>query len=194
MAPQRILQANLNHTTASQDVFLHIVAEQGCNLGVAAKPYRVSPNNALWAGSRCGSVAITWRQTRDPVPCSKFGVGNGYVVVKWGRVYVAGVYVSPNMDTASFERVLDELRICLMRIPPAHRQILVAGDFNAKSTLWGSPDATANARGGILELWMAGLGLVLLNSGNAQTCVRLRGGSIIDLTWASPSVARRVRD
>ncbi|XP_071653351.1 uncharacterized protein [Temnothorax longispinosus] len=48
--------------------------------------------------------------------------------------------------------------------------------------------------GRILEVWAAGLGLVVLNTGTTQTCVRRQGGSIVDLTWASPSVARGVKD
>lgn len=36
-------------------------------------------------------------------------------------------------------------------------------------------------------------GLLLLNQGSVQTCVRQRGGSIVDISFASPAVARRVR-
>ncbi|XP_024882910.1 uncharacterized protein LOC112461763 [Temnothorax curvispinosus] len=68
--------------------------------------------------------------------------------------------------------------------------MVVAGDFNAKSALWGSP--VTDRRGRILETWAAGLDLVIVNSGQVQTCVRRQGGSIIDLTWASPPVARRI--
>ncbi|XP_071652356.1 uncharacterized protein [Temnothorax longispinosus] len=150
------------------------MAEQGCEIGVAAEPYQIPQNHALWAGSRCGLVAVTWRRNREPVLFSKFGKGDGFVVVKWSRVYVAGVYISPNVDTASYERLLADLRDCVLRIPPARREILVAGDFNAKSALWGSP--ATDRRGRILEAWTAGLGLVVLNTGTAQTCVRRQGG------------------
>ncbi|XP_071571459.1 uncharacterized protein [Temnothorax nylanderi] len=148
------------------------MAERGCGLGVAAEPYWVPPNHTLWAGSRCGLVAITWRLTDEPVACSRVKAGDGFVMVKWDRVFVTGVYISPNVDVASFERVLEDLRVCLARILPG--QVIVAGDFNAKSALWGSP--VTDGRGRILEYWAAGLGLTVLNSGGVQTCVRHRGG------------------
>ncbi|XP_071653256.1 uncharacterized protein [Temnothorax longispinosus] len=165
------------------------MAERGCGLGVAAEPYWVPPDHSLWAGSRCGLVAITWRQTDEPVACSRVGAGDGFVIVKWGRVHVVEVYISPNVNVATFEGTLANLKASLTRILPA-QQVLVAGDFNAKSALWGSP--VTDAQGGILENWAAGLGLIVLNRGTVQTCVRHRGGSIVDLTWASPAIARRV--
>ncbi|KYN29562.1 hypothetical protein ALC57_00987 [Trachymyrmex cornetzi] len=42
--------------------------------------------------------------------------------------------------------------------------------------------------------WAAGLGLVLLNRSRVSTFVGQRGESIVDLTWATPAAARRVRD
>ncbi|XP_071650764.1 uncharacterized protein [Temnothorax longispinosus] len=166
------------------------MAEHGCGLGVIAEPYRVPQNHPLWAVSECGNSAITWRLTDEPVACSKIGAGNGFVVVRWDRAYVAGVYVSSAVDAASFERSLNDLKIILDRVLPA--QVMVAGDFNAKSALWGSP--VTDRRGRILECWAASLGLVVLNRGGVQTCVRHQGGSVIDLTWATPDLARRVSE
>ncbi|XP_071578831.1 uncharacterized protein [Temnothorax nylanderi] len=166
------------------------MAERGCGLGVATEPYWVPPNHSSWAGSRCGLVAITWRLTDEPVACSRVEAGDGFVIVKWDRVYVAGVYISPTVDTVTFERVLEDIRISLARILPG--QVIVAGDFNAKSALWGSPAGSIHSRqnstgecgpcspvtdgrGRILEYWAAGLGLTVLNSGGIQTCVRHQG-------------------
>ncbi|XP_026823921.1 uncharacterized protein LOC113561604 [Ooceraea biroi] len=39
----------------------------------------------------------------------------------------------------------------------------------------------------------ADLGLCLLNTGSGSTCVHWQGESIVDLTWASPSLVRVVR-
>ncbi|XP_071652475.1 uncharacterized protein [Temnothorax longispinosus] len=68
---------------------------------------------------------------------------------------------------------------------------MVAGDFNAKSTLWGSP--RTDWRGDATERWAAGLGLCLANVGRESTCVRRRGELIVDITWATPPVARDIR-
>ncbi|KAA5586620.1 hypothetical protein F3H15_37360, partial [Pseudomonas aeruginosa] len=63
---------------------------------------------------------------------------------------------------------------------------------NAKSSAWGSP--VTDHRGEVLEEWAVTTGLVVLNRGSEYTCVRQRGGSIVDVWFASPSVASRVRD
>ncbi|XP_071579494.1 uncharacterized protein [Temnothorax nylanderi] len=130
--------------------------------------------------------------TEEPVPCSRLESGDGFVAVRWGLTVVVGVYIPPHqsLDIPGFEGILDSLKDCLNKYLP-QQQVLVAGDFNAKSTLWGSP--ATDRKGGILTDWTAGLGLVCINTGTVQTCVRHNGGSIVDLTWASPPVARRIR-
>jgi len=48
-----------------------------------------------------------------------------------------------------------------------------------------------NARGQVLAEWGAELGLVVLNRGS---CVRHNGGSVVDVTFGSPPVVRKVVD
>ncbi|XP_071579196.1 uncharacterized protein [Temnothorax nylanderi] len=131
---QKLLQANLNHCRASQDVFLHTMAERGSGLGVVAEPYWVPPGHPCWAVSRCGLAAVRWRLTSEPVACSRLESGDGFVAVRWSHVVVVSVYISPNVDVARYERFLDDLTGCLARHPPG-QQVVVAGDFNAKSAL-----------------------------------------------------------
>lgn len=68
------------------------------------------------------------------------------------------------------------------------RPVIIAGNFNAKSPMWGSP--TGNLWGRLVEKWAEQLGLVLLNSDGSSTVVRSRGESAVDLTWATPAAAR----
>ncbi|XP_047027165.1 uncharacterized protein LOC124635331 [Helicoverpa zea] len=72
-----------------------------------------------------------------------------------------------------------------------HR-VLVLGDFNAKSLIWGNP--ATNARGREVEAWAVSSVLSLLNRGTVHTCVRQQGGSIVDLAFASPSLAACIVD
>ncbi|XP_024893922.1 uncharacterized protein LOC112468804 [Temnothorax curvispinosus] len=188
---QKILQANLNHCRAAQDLFLQAMAECGGGLGIAAEPYRVPRDHPCWAVDRRGSVAITWRQTAEPVACTRIETGDGFVAVKWDHItgsYQVAVYVSPNISSAQFNEYLGRLWDCVTKILP--EPVVVAGDFNAKSALWGSP--VTDTRGKIFERWAAGLGLCIVNSGTTQTCVRRWGGSIVDITWTSPYAARRI--
>jgi len=58
-------------------------------------------------------------------------------------------------------------------------RVLVAGDFNAKSAIWGCP--AGDRRGEVLLDWAGSLGLTLLNEGNLATCVRPQRRSIDDV-------------
>jgi hypothetical protein len=116
--------------------------------------------------------------------------GRGYVAVLWEGLVIIGVYFSPNKILSEFEAYVDELTEVVRRI--AQRQVLVMGDLNAKATDWGSP--RTDARGRVVCEWAAATGLVLLNRGTELTCVRQRGGFIVDVTFASPSIADRVSE
>jgi hypothetical protein len=106
--------------------------------------------------------------------------GNEYVAIEWAGIAVVGIYVSPNSVLAAFGDYLDDVGACVRRCHP--RQVLVRGDFNAHSTMWGNGRTTA--RGRWLTDWAAGLGLLLANRGAAQACVAWRGASVVDLTRA----------
>ena len=90
---------------------------------------------------------------------------------------VVGVYAPPSLTLEDFERLMDRLRDTVARYLP--QQVLIMGDFNAKSTQWG-PTKT-NAKGRAMAEWAAGLDLRLLNSGNVSTCVLWQWESIVDL-------------
>lgn len=71
-------------------------------------------------------------------------------------------------------------------------KVIVAGDLNAKSVIWGSQ--VTNVRGEVLADWATSLNLICLNKGVAHSCVRQWGGSIVDITFASPEVSRLLED
>ncbi|KMQ81570.1 reverse transcriptase [Lasius niger] len=71
-------------------------------------------------------------------------------------------------------------------------KIILCGDFNSKSTLWGSP--ITDARGDEVERWAAANDLRIANVGSVPTCVRPQGSSIIDLTWVSPRAIGLLND
>jgi len=93
------------------------------------------------------------------------------------------IYTSPPRARAQ----AGHYRRCISRQPwPA----LVAENFNAHSTLWGS--SATNGYGRTVEEWAASLGLCLLNRGSESTCVWPQEESVIDLTCAAPPAAARV--
>lgn len=70
--------------------------------------------------------------------------------------------------------------------------MLVLGNFNAKSSAWGS--TVTDARGEELEEWSTSTGLILRNRGSVQRCVCRWDGSIVDITFACPIAAQYVNN
>jgi hypothetical protein len=83
-----------------------------------------------------------------------------------------GVYVSPNSGLDAYGDFLNGVSN-YMRRRCRSRQVLILGDFNARSSQWGN--TRTNARGRMLSNWAAGLGLLLTNRGSTSTCVAWRG-------------------
>lgn len=132
-----ILQANLNHASGAQDLFIHSLAELNCGLGIVAEPYRVPDNNNNWARSEDGSAAIVRRHMEISPPLEQLEAGNGYVTTLWGSIVLTSVYLSPSLGYNTVGRRLDALARLTRRHHP--RGVVIAGDFNAKSGTWGSP-------------------------------------------------------
>lgn len=135
-----ILQANLNHACQAQDLFLHTLAERGCEIGIVAEPYRPPAGVSNWYTDQPSGgknyAAIIWRRCRGFSPCCLVRKGTGYVAVRWGDTLVVGVYYPPS-DTARFIEQLEEIgEVVRAHLPGS---ILVAGDLNAKSASWGCP-------------------------------------------------------
>lgn len=102
---------------------------------------------------------------------------------------IVGVYISPSAHRHKFEEILETIGDCVTRAEG--RPVLVGGDFNAHSDVWGSPKT--DLRGRILVDWAVELGLVCLNRGAEPTCERPQGSSIVDLMFGTPELAGRVR-
>lgn len=185
----RFLQANINHCAAAQDLLLQSMAEWLIEIAVVCEPYFIPPRDN-WISDVDGVVTIISSSSVGSPPLSTLARGKGYVAVQWRGIAVIGVYFSPNRTLAEFESFLGVLGALIGQTLP--RPVLVVGDLNAKSTAWGSP--ATDVRGETLEEWAMVSGLLVLNQGSVNTCVRWNGESIVDVTFASPAVARLVRE
>lgn len=184
---QRLLQGNINHAARAQDLLLHTILEWNIDLAIVTEPYYIQPK-PYWLGDSTGKVTIIGKASSGALPLTLLGRGDGYVSARWGEVAIVGGYFSPNKDLAQFNRYLEALATEIRRLLPG--PLLFMGDLNAKSREWGSP--TTDARGRALEEILAELDLLVLNRGSIHTCIRHNGGSIIDVSFASPVAARRV--
>lgn len=182
-----IIQANLNRSRAAQDLLLQVVAERGIGAALLSEPHSLPPSYPTWAGSTDGLAALYWLPNYCHGVCRPVAKGTGFVGVRLGEETYFSIYFSPNRPIVAFERFLSRLEAAVRSHLPG--RVIVAGDFNAGSPMWGS--ARANPRGRALERWAAGMGLVCLNRSSEPTCVRSRGASFVDVSWASQAAQDR---
>ena len=81
------------------------------------------------------------------------------------------------------EKLRNLTRYCIRK----GHELLILSDCNSWSTLWNMP--FSNARGRVLEGYIAETGLEVLNKGRDVTFHREGVGTIVDITLASPNLA-----
>ena len=111
----------------------------------------------------------------------------GFTWAKVEGIYYASCYAPPRWTIEDFKHMLTALELELRGKSP----ILIAGDFNAWSTTWGSN--FTNPRGRLVEETLAAMDLVLLNTPGVYTFDCTRGRSIIDLAFADRNTANRIK-
>ena len=104
------------------------------------------------------------------------------------EIIVVSVYMDillPGVWPAVFERLLDH---CERK----KKEVLICGDTNAWSTLWGSREM--NKRGEALEDLIFTKNLIILNKGSQPTFITCRATSLIDVTMATMEAANIIRE
>lgn len=109
----------------------------------------------------------------------------------WARLDLEGFhlyscYISPNIDINSFEAILNEI---MNDVQNTGDEVIITGDFNAKSSLWGSPHT--DSRGEKIGDWTNVLNLIIQNDGR-PTFVRGQSVSHIDLSLTTSKISRKV--
>lgn len=99
-------------------------------------------------------------------------------------------YITPKASLREFSEMLRKLEDD-MKLVDKEKDIILCGDFNAHNKRWGS--RYTSCKGDRLLEWSEENNLIVVNEGDLPTCIRPQGVSWIDLTWATPMVARRIR-
>ena len=181
-------QINVNRSRPAQDLIARVCEEERLGLVAVSEPHSVRGECWLFFSNVPPTAALVWQHSS--VPCSPLFKGKGFVAVEWGKLEVFSCYFSPNLPDAKFERGLCDLGARVQSCD--RRSLFVLGDFNARSPAWDRGES--NHRGRTLARWAAGLDLILLNEGFVPTCVHPRGVSCVDLSWASASAVKHIRD
>ena len=91
----------------------------------------------------------------------------------------------PGVRPAAFERLLN---FCERKM----KEVLICGDTNTCSTLWGSREM--NKRGEALKDLIFSKNLTIINRGNQPTFITCRAASTIDVTMATGETATLIRN
>ncbi|XP_033221166.1 uncharacterized protein LOC117175568 [Belonocnema kinseyi] len=183
-----VLQGNLNRCKLAQALMAQLAIDKGADIFINSEQYDQS-RGAGWFQDTSGTAAI-WVINSTQFPVHKHGVGDGYVWVTSGRVTIVSCYLSPNAGKAVFHEKLETIGDLCRGLDS---EIILAGDFNAKSCEWGM--TWTDRRGREVSDMAAMLELTILNNGNSTTFRRAgQRESILDITMATPVIARNVKN
>lgn len=180
----KILQLNTNRSRASYNTLTALASRLQTDILLISEPNASVTTSSSWILDSRGDAALQVLHP-DRLAIHGTGAGQGFAWVELTEMIIFSCYFSPSSPDAIFSSDIDtlseELRKC-------RKNVLVAGDFNAKSPIWGA-DRT-DRRGDILADAFSCLGLICLNKGNAPTFERHLSKSILDVTFCSRHIAR----
>lgn len=177
----QVIQLNLNHCYAAQQLLCQTVAESGTDVAILSDPYRIPSGNGNWVADRSNMAAI-WTTGRYPVQEVVSTSDEGFVVAKVNGVYYCSCYAPPRWPIEQFSQMVDRVTVVLAGRKP----VVVAGDFNAWAVEWGS--RSTDQRGQVLLEALAKLDVDVANVGTVSTYSRNGAESIIDVTFCSPGL------
>ncbi|KAI5718795.1 hypothetical protein M8J76_000447 [Diaphorina citri] len=116
------------------------------------------------------------------------GIGPGHSWVDVDNIRIVSFYISPNSGLEDLIIILEEISVTIRS--RGQKEIIIAGDVNAKSWGWGCPNQ--NRRGRIVTEWIESENLIIHNLGDTPTFKRGSQESIIDITLSSEGIAANV--
>lgn len=131
----RCVQANLNHSWTAFDLLKQHIAESEIRLSIISEPPTNIEASNRWFLSHDKLAAIIWNPDNSIGNYCRLKSAVGFVLIKYGKLYVISCYISPNVTIKIFEDILENINNCVRALPDP---FIIGGDFNAYSVLWGS--------------------------------------------------------
>ena len=181
----RFLQLNLNHCEAAQALVMQMVREMRIDVAILCDQHRTLRSPYTWISDANKQTAI-WVCGELPMQRCSSEESRYYTWAQVAETYIFSVYAPPRLSDEEFTGLLTNIVVEARGKSP----LLIAGDFNAWSTEWGSRET--RTRGEILLDALAPLDVILLNTGSDPTFVGPQGSSVVDLSFASDSLFNRV--
>jgi len=155
-----IIQINLNHCWAAQQLLIQTMAERSSSIALICDYHKPMGNYERWINSVDGKSAIyvTGNSCRLIMD---HGAGSGFAWARINNNVLYSCYCSPNCTIAEFDSFLAGLESSIRLQSNSQASIIVAGDFNAHSASWGS--ATDHVRRSLLSDLATSLDLTICN-------------------------------
>lgn len=162
--------------------------EKDKDIALITEPVNIPDGN--WTGSNNKGAAIFWsKKIRERIRIAF--KEDEFVAIEVREMVIISCYISPKKILREFSRTLKDLEDNIRTLEKG-KQVIIGGNFNAHSITWGSKYNTD--KGIRLVKWAERNNLILKNTGDLPTCVRPQGVSVVDLTWAIPDVANRIKE
>ena len=181
----KILQLNLNHCAAAQDLLKQTVLEENIDVALLSEQY-TQRSESTWIKDISGKAAIWSCKGQAFTSCSR-DAQNGFTWANIHGIYLVSCYARPSASINEFEHFLLQLSLMTRSKSP----IIIAGDFNAWSTAWGS--RSTNHRGRLVLEFLSQTNLTIINSGTQNTYQKGNKGSVIDLMFANDALSRHIK-
>lgn len=181
----KMLQLNAMCSRYAMDMCLSTALKKKADIILVSEPNKKMCADGTWYADPDRVAAI--RILSKNIPVYSRMRCPGAVFIDLGDVAVISMYLSPNKSLREFESGLDRVSSWL-RIPG--KNVIVTGDFNAKSPLWGGD--VFDRRGRLLTDWACANDLHILNDGLTPTFERGTYGSFLDLTLVSSQSLGRI--
>jgi len=172
------LQINLNGNWSAEQLMFQTADETKTDILVVSEPFAKCGREDSWCFSTDRKAAVALTQWSSLFR-NRHGAGEGFAWATFGDLSVFSCYWRPGTTLQEFASFLADLEVAIHANDSP--KVVVAGDFNAWNTEWGS--RTNNPRGRLLSDLAASLGLLLANDGSVPTFVRGTATSVIDVTF-----------
>lgn len=121
----RLLQINLNHCEAAQDLLYQEVKDLDIDVAIIAEPYKV-PSNGAWISDTNKWTAI-YICGKFPIQEILSNTEKGIVAAKVNGIHIFSCYAPPRLNDHEFSTMLEKIVDEARRKKPT----IIAGDFNA---------------------------------------------------------------
>lgn len=175
----KAIQINLNRSFLARELLYAKAANDSVDIILTSEPPRGPPDSPRRFTSPDGLCGIILTRTLNFV-AESHGAAPGHCWIKTGALYVFSCYFSPNSTLVDFIQKLSYLQEALRQIP-AEMEVVIGGDFNAKSFARGFRNE--DVRGQTLTELMIEMGLMPAYVGNVSIFRKANSESVIDVTF-----------